>query len=116
MSANAVHAAAAPLLEVAGLSVTFSSEAGPVSAVRSLSYQIRKGEVLGIVGESGSGKTVSSLAIMELLPRNARVTGSVRFQGTKLIGRSDRMRANAPLIGTPGVVDRPPTPFLSARA
>jgi glutathione transport system ATP-binding protein len=80
----------APLLEVTDLSVTFSSEAGPVNAVRSLSYEVRHGEVLGIVGESGSGKTVSSLAIMELLPRNARVTGSVRFQGRELIGRSDK--------------------------
>jgi peptide/nickel transport system ATP-binding protein len=79
-----------PLLEVTDLSVTFTSEAGSVNAVRALSYQVRQGEVLGIVGESGSGKTVSSLAVMELLPRNARVTGSVRFQGTELIGRSDR--------------------------
>jgi peptide/nickel transport system ATP-binding protein len=89
VSVATVSDVTAPLLEVADLSVTFSSEAGPVSAVRSLSYRVQKGEVLGIVGESGSGKTVSSLAIMELLPRNALVTGSVRFQGTELIGRSD---------------------------
>ena len=59
-------------------------------AVRSLSYQVNRGEVLGIVGESGSGKTVSSLAVMDLLPPHARVTGSVRFEGRELIGRSDR--------------------------
>src|SRR5207253_1899972 len=88
VSVERVPISNAPLLEVADLSVTFSSEAGPVSAVRSLSYQVRKGEVLGIVGESGSGKTVSSLAIMQLLPRNAVVTGSVRFQGTELMGRT----------------------------
>jgi peptide/nickel transport system ATP-binding protein len=58
--------------------------------VRSISYQVRPGEVLGIVGESGSGKTVSSLAIMNLLPANATVTGTVRFRGEQLIGRSDR--------------------------
>ena len=52
--------AAAPRVD--DLSVTFSSEAGPVTAVRSLSYQVQPGEVLGIVGESGSGKSVSSLA------------------------------------------------------
>jgi peptide/nickel transport system ATP-binding protein len=81
---------AAPLLAVTGLSVTFSSEAGPVTAVRSLTYQVQPGEVVGIVGESGSGKTVSSLAIMDLLPAHARVTGSVRFRGEELTGRSDK--------------------------
>ena len=46
-----------PLLEVSELSVTFPSEAGPVAAVRGLSYRVMPGEVLGIVGESGSGKS-----------------------------------------------------------
>ncbi|HVY64365.1 MAG TPA: ABC transporter ATP-binding protein, partial [Gammaproteobacteria bacterium] len=81
---------ATPLLEVRDLSVTFASEAGPVRAVRSLSYAVNRGEVLGIVGESGSGKTVSSLAVMDLLPRHARVTGSVRFAGQELVGMPDR--------------------------
>ena len=79
-----------PLLEVADLSVTFASEAGPVTAVRSLSYTVERGEVLGIVGESGSGKSVSSLAVMGLLPPHARVAGSVRFRGTELTGQSDK--------------------------
>jgi len=78
-----------PLLQVADLSVTFPSEAGPVTAVRGLSYRVRAGEVLGIVGESGSGKSVSSLAIIGLLPRQARVSGSIRFEGNELLGRSD---------------------------
>jgi peptide/nickel transport system ATP-binding protein len=80
----------APLLEVTDLSVTFTSEAGPVTAVRSLSYAVQRGEVLGIVGESGSGKSVSSLAVMGLLPPHAKVQGSVRFRGEELTGRSDR--------------------------
>jgi peptide/nickel transport system ATP-binding protein len=75
---------------VTNLSVTFSSEAGPVTAVRSLSYLVHPGEVLGIVGESGSGKTVSSLAVMGLLPQHAQVTGSALFQRQELIGGSDR--------------------------
>jgi peptide/nickel transport system ATP-binding protein len=79
-----------PLLEVVNLSVTFPSEAGPVTAVRGLSYHVMPGEVLGIVGESGSGKSVSSLAVMGLLPERARITGSVRFQGQELIGRTDK--------------------------
>src|SRR6187397_2841600 len=80
----------APLLEVSNLSVTFDSEAGPVMAVRAMSYDVYPGEVLGIVGESGSGKTVSSLAVMNLLPSHARVSGSARFAGQELIGLSDR--------------------------
>ena len=79
-----------PLLDVKGLSVTFSSEAGPVAAVRGLSYHIMPGEALGIVGESGSGKSVSSLAVMGLLPDRARITGSVRFKDNELLGRTDK--------------------------
>jgi peptide/nickel transport system ATP-binding protein len=83
-------AAGQPLLEVTDLSVTFPSEAGDVAAVRKLSYQVAPRQVLGIVGESGSGKSVSSLAVMGLLPRRALVTGSIRFQGQELLGRSDK--------------------------
>src|SRR5262249_47764507 len=77
-------------LEVRDLSVSFASEAGDVSAVRSVSYRLARGEVLGIVGESGSGKSVSSLAVMGLLPPHAKISGSVRFKGEELIGRADR--------------------------
>ena len=79
-----------PLLEVTSLSVSFPSEAGVVAAVRGLSYRVMPGEVLGIVGESGSGKSVSSLAVMGLLPRRARVAGSIRFRGEEMLGRSDK--------------------------
>jgi peptide/nickel transport system ATP-binding protein len=77
------------VLEVADLAVSFPSEEGRITAVRGLSYQVTAGEVLGIVGESGSGKSVSSLAVMGLLPPQARITGSIRFQGRELLGRSD---------------------------
>ncbi|AHH94486.1 ABC transporter ATP-binding protein [Kutzneria viridogrisea] len=78
-----------PVLEVTDLAVSFPSEAGTVQAVRGLSYRVGRGEVLGIAGESGSGKSVSSLAVMGLLPPQARITGSIRFQGQQLLGLSD---------------------------
>src|SRR5262249_31062482 len=71
------------------LEVGFHTDEGQVRAVRGVSYQLRRGEVLGIVGESGSGKSVTSLALMGLLPASARVSGSVRFAGTELIGASE---------------------------
>src|SRR5262245_21000797 len=85
-----VSSQASPLLSVRDLSVTFPTERGDVRAVRSLSYEVRPGEFLGIVGESGSGKSVSSLAVMNLLPGHARVSGSVQLNGRELLGRSDR--------------------------
>jgi peptide/nickel transport system ATP-binding protein len=81
---------ATPALRVEDLHVTFSSEAGDVQAVRGISYALYPGEVLGIVGESGSGKSVSSMAIMGLLPGNARVTGSVQLNGRELLGLDDK--------------------------
>jgi peptide/nickel transport system ATP-binding protein len=83
-------AATGSVLEVRDLTVTFPSEAGNVDAVRGLSYSVGRGEVLGIVGESGSGKSVSSMAVMGLLPRSARISGSVKFKGEELLGNSDK--------------------------
>jgi peptide/nickel transport system ATP-binding protein len=82
----------APVLEVRDLHVTFpgSGRNPDVTAVRGVSYSVRRGEVLGIVGESGSGKSVSSLAAMGLLPDHARVSGSIRLHGEELLGLGDR--------------------------
>jgi oligopeptide/dipeptide ABC transporter ATP-binding protein len=74
------------LLEVSDLSVDFPSEDGVVHAVRGVSYGLSSGEVLAIVGESGSGKSVSCLAVMGLLPKNAQIEGSARYRGTELLG------------------------------
>ncbi|MEV0687516.1 ABC transporter ATP-binding protein [Nocardia sp. NPDC050378] len=64
-------------LAVSGLSVTFTTDAGPVNAVRDVSYEVFPGEVLAIVGESGSGKSVSSRTAIGLLPQSASVRGLV---------------------------------------
>ncbi|HEX4814639.1 MAG TPA: ABC transporter ATP-binding protein [Nonomuraea sp.] len=74
------------ILEVTDLTVTFP---GGIQAVRGVSYEVEPGEVLGIVGESGSGKSVTSLAIMGLLPKGATVSGSVRLHGRELIGMDE---------------------------
>lgn len=79
-----------PLLSVRDLSVTFPQRDGDaVHAVRGISYDVYPGEFLGIVGESGSGKSVSSLAVMGLLPSTAEITGSIEFEGRPLIGLDD---------------------------
>ncbi len=79
-----------PLLEVKNLSVTFPQRSGDVRAVRDISYSINEGEFLGIVGESGSGKSVSSLAIMGLLPDTAQITGEVIYDGKSLLKLGDK--------------------------
>ncbi|PXA70935.1 peptide ABC transporter ATP-binding protein [Cryobacterium arcticum] len=80
-----------PLLRVRNLSVTFPQRSGPpVNAVRGISYDVHEGEFLGIVGESGSGKSVSSLALMGLLPSSAQISGSIDFDGHKLLDMNDR--------------------------
>jgi peptide/nickel transport system ATP-binding protein len=76
-----------PLLQVRDLAVEFPTDDGVVRAVRGVSFDLNRGEVLGIVGESGCGKSVTNLAIMGLLPRTARVSGSVTVGGTEVIGR-----------------------------
>jgi peptide/nickel transport system ATP-binding protein len=81
---------AAPLLEVSDLRVKFMTGDGVVNAVRGVDYTLRSGEVLGIVGESGSGKSVTSLAVMGLLPASADITGSVRYRGQELLNRKDK--------------------------
>jgi peptide/nickel transport system ATP-binding protein len=73
------------LLEVENLRVAFDTEDGELVAVNDVSFRVEPGETYGIVGESGSGKSVTTQAIVGLLP-NARVGGRVSFDGTDLLG------------------------------
>jgi ABC-type glutathione transport system ATPase component len=74
----------APMLALDHLSVTFRSDAGPVHAVREVSFDVAPGEIVAVVGESGSGKSVSSRALLGLLPGTASVGGSARMDGVEL--------------------------------
>ncbi len=72
------------LLELQNLTIEFPSARGPVAAVREISLSVAPGETLALVGESGSGKSVTALAIMGLLPPQARLSGGVLFEGRNL--------------------------------
>jgi oligopeptide transport system ATP-binding protein len=81
-----------PLLSLRDLAVRFRTEDGPVYAVNGVSLDVAPGERLGLVGESGCGKSVTSLAIMRLLPSGdaCEVTGDVLFEGTDLMALNER--------------------------
>lgn len=72
------------LLDVNDLSISYADTAKPV--VNKLSFSIKRGHSLGIVGESGSGKTQTAMAVMGLLPANAIISGSIRFDGQEFLG------------------------------
>ena len=79
-------------LEVRNLSVEFSVRGKTVRAVSDLSWKLKKGNTLGIVGESGCGKSVSSLAILKLIPNppGKISSGSIFYEGEDIVKISDR--------------------------
>jgi len=81
-----------PLLSVRNLKVQFRTDDGIVQAVDDVSYDVYPNEVLGIVGESGSGKSVTSLAVLGLLPKTATVTGEIVFRGRDLLTMNESER------------------------
>ena len=90
--ASAERATMEPLLAVRGLSTHFFTDRGVVRAVEDVSFEVRPGEVLAIVGESGSGKSVTSMAIMGLVPNppGRIVAGEILLEGEDLAGKSRR--------------------------
>jgi oligopeptide/dipeptide ABC transporter ATP-binding protein len=74
-----------PLLDIRNLTIEFASAQGLVTAVRDVSFYIDPGEVFGLVGESGSGKSVTSLAVLRLLPPQARVRGAIDYRGQDIL-------------------------------
>jgi len=77
------------LLEVNNLGVQLQTQRGPAAAVRALDFCLERGETLGLVGESGCGKSITAMALMGLLPENAVVSGSIRFDQQELVGQPD---------------------------
>jgi peptide/nickel transport system ATP-binding protein len=73
-------------VDIRDLTVTFASDGGDVHAVRGVTLDVRRGEVLAIVGESGSGKTVTARTILGLLPETAIMDGVVLLDGTDVVG------------------------------
>ncbi|WP_427005003.1 dipeptide/oligopeptide/nickel ABC transporter permease/ATP-binding protein [Pseudarthrobacter sp. H2] len=80
-----VPAGARTVLEVKNLSICFPGRFGDIAIVDNVSFTVREGETMGLVGESGCGKSITSLAIMGLLPKTARISGSITFDGKELL-------------------------------
>ena len=79
-----------PLLEVRNLRTVFDVRPTPIVAVNDVSFEIRKGETLGLVGESGSGKSVTAFSIIRLLQEPGQITsGKIMFQGKDLLALSE---------------------------
>lgn len=76
---------AEPVLEVKNLSIAFPAQHGDVNIVDNVSFSVRPGETMGLVGESGCGKSITSMAVMGLLPPTARITGEILFKGRNIL-------------------------------
>ncbi|MFA6470420.1 MAG: ABC transporter ATP-binding protein [Candidatus Latescibacterota bacterium] len=87
------------MLKVNNLSVSFVMKNDSVQAVNAVSFTLGYGEKLALIGESGCGKTVLALAMLNLLPQTARISGSIRFKGKDLTRESDARTVRGADIG-----------------
>ena len=78
-----------PLLDVNDLRVGLPTARGWAQALRGVTFSMAKGQTLGLIGESGCGKSLTALALMGLLPERAQVSGSMRLNGTELVGMAE---------------------------
>jgi oligopeptide/dipeptide ABC transporter ATP-binding protein len=79
------------LLNIEGLKTYFFTEAGVVKAVDGVSFDLKKGESLGLVGESGSGKTVTALSVLRIVPKPGKIVeGKIEFAGEDLLKKTER--------------------------
>jgi len=79
------------LLKIEGLKTHFFTEAGVVKAVDGITFDVRKGESLGLVGESGSGKTVTALSVLRIVPKPGRIVeGKIEYKGDDLLKKSEK--------------------------
>jgi len=95
------------ILDVADLHVTFNTPAGAVRAVRGVSLDVERGEILGVVGESGCGKSVTFRSLLGLAPRSATVSGSVTFKGNRVATDGELRQWAALVYQNPGAALNP---------
>ncbi|WMM24481.1 ABC transporter ATP-binding protein [Tissierella sp. MB52-C2] len=80
-----------PLLSLKDLKVSFFNNSGEVKVIRGVSFNLEKGEVLGVVGESGSGKSVTSMSIIKLLKGTGKITeGEIIYKGENLVNKTEK--------------------------
>ncbi|MBF0559720.1 MAG: ABC transporter ATP-binding protein [Nitrospirae bacterium] len=80
----------ASLLEIRNLSVSFSTDKGPLKVISGLSFDIKKAEVFGLAGESGCGKSMTALSVLRILPSHAFADGEIFFDGKDLLSLDER--------------------------